>query len=95
MLTASSLLGPDANAQATASPGACRSLTVDRIVAATADQVWNVLHSGDDVDEWFPVIATCKSDGTVRRSAVWYEKRLRALGPELPCRTDQSSGVGS
>jgi uncharacterized protein YndB with AHSA1/START domain len=64
LLTAASLIGPSAEAQTnTAFTGARKSLTVDRIVAATPEQVWNVLRSGADVDEWFPVIATCKLHG--------------------------------
>ena len=63
LLTAASLLSPSAEAQTTATTGARKSLTVDRIVAATPEQVWNILRTADDVDAWFPVIATCKLDG--------------------------------
>ncbi|MFZ6014119.1 MAG: SRPBCC family protein [Bacteroidota bacterium] len=41
-----------------------KQVSVTQQVDASAEQIWNILRTGTDLDKWIPIIATCKLEGS-------------------------------
>jgi len=41
-----------------------KNITVKQEVKSSPEKIWNILRTGDDLDKWLPIIATCDLQGT-------------------------------
>lgn len=40
-----------------------KNITVKQEVKSSPEKIWNILRTGDDLDKWLPIIATCDLQG--------------------------------